>query len=215
MRLFKRDSRESPAGALGAPGEGETGWMSAPASAGSCSSSFVLTVPAFLLVYQSQVCGERPRLPGDGVSLRRHVARTRRSWSAMIGWPWLGQVEPFGPSCPGRWSSDALPGRGHPGRPQWPASVFDTRRGLPSPAITSSLPTLTLAGAGYRHSGPIRGHRGPEGWCGPSVPMAGVVRRWSTLTTPGTWAWHCHILSHAERGDGMFGMVTALVLSRW
>ena len=28
----------------------------------------------------------------------------------------------------------------------------------------------------------------------------------------GTWAWHCHILSHAERPDGMFGMVTALVV---
>lgn len=30
---------------------------------------------------------------------------------------------------------------------------------------------------------------------------------------PGAWAWHCHILSHAEREDGMFGMVTALVVS--
>jgi hypothetical protein len=24
----------------------------------------------------------------------------------------------------------------------------------------------------------------------------------------GVWAWHCHILSHAETRDGMFGMVT-------
>jgi FtsP/CotA-like multicopper oxidase with cupredoxin domain len=31
-------------------------------------------------------------------------------------------------------------------------------------------------------------------------------------TEPGTWAWHCHILTHAEREDGMFGMVTALVV---
>jgi len=29
---------------------------------------------------------------------------------------------------------------------------------------------------------------------------------------PGTWAWHCRILNHAERSDGMFGMVTALVV---
>jgi FtsP/CotA-like multicopper oxidase with cupredoxin domain/plastocyanin len=28
----------------------------------------------------------------------------------------------------------------------------------------------------------------------------------------GIWAWHCHILTHAEREDGMFGMVTALVV---
>ena len=32
-------------------------------------------------------------------------------------------------------------------------------------------------------------------------------------TELGTWAWHCHILTHAERADGMFGMVTALVVA--
>jgi manganese oxidase len=31
-------------------------------------------------------------------------------------------------------------------------------------------------------------------------------------TEPGPWAWHCHILSHAEGPDGMFGMVTALIV---
>jgi manganese oxidase len=29
---------------------------------------------------------------------------------------------------------------------------------------------------------------------------------------PGAWAFHCHILNHAEGPDGMFGMVTALVV---
>ena len=29
---------------------------------------------------------------------------------------------------------------------------------------------------------------------------------------PGAWAFHCHILQHAEGQDGMFGMVTALVV---
>ena len=29
---------------------------------------------------------------------------------------------------------------------------------------------------------------------------------------PGAWAFHCHILPHAEGPDGMFGMVTALVI---
>jgi FtsP/CotA-like multicopper oxidase with cupredoxin domain len=28
----------------------------------------------------------------------------------------------------------------------------------------------------------------------------------------GAWAFHCHILQHAEGIDGMFGMVTALVV---
>ena len=32
-------------------------------------------------------------------------------------------------------------------------------------------------------------------------------------TEPGPWAWHCHILTHVERADGMFGMVTALVVT--
>jgi len=31
-------------------------------------------------------------------------------------------------------------------------------------------------------------------------------------TTPGVWAWHCHILTHAERETGMFGMVTAFIV---
>jgi FtsP/CotA-like multicopper oxidase with cupredoxin domain len=29
---------------------------------------------------------------------------------------------------------------------------------------------------------------------------------------PGVWAWHCHILNHAESSEGMFGMVTALIV---
>jgi FtsP/CotA-like multicopper oxidase with cupredoxin domain len=29
---------------------------------------------------------------------------------------------------------------------------------------------------------------------------------------PGAWAFHCHILSHVEGPEGMFGMVTALVV---
>ncbi len=30
--------------------------------------------------------------------------------------------------------------------------------------------------------------------------------------TEGTWAFHCHILTHAESDQGMFGMVTALIV---
>lgn len=29
---------------------------------------------------------------------------------------------------------------------------------------------------------------------------------------PGVWAYHCHILTHAESAHGMFGMVTALII---
>jgi FtsP/CotA-like multicopper oxidase with cupredoxin domain len=39
--------------------------------------------------------------------------------------------------------------------------------------------------------------------------------RWDVIvraSNPGTWAFHCHILPHAESEHGMFGMVTALVV---
>ena len=39
--------------------------------------------------------------------------------------------------------------------------------------------------------------------------------RWDVLvkgTNLGTWAFHCHILPHAESEHGMFGMVTALIV---
>jgi manganese oxidase len=29
---------------------------------------------------------------------------------------------------------------------------------------------------------------------------------------PGVWAWHCHILNHTEGPQGMFGMVTAVIV---
>ena len=41
--------------------------------------------------------------------------------------------------------------------------------------------------------------------------------RWDVVvncTNPGTWAFHCHILPHAESDHGMFGMVTALVVQK-
>ena len=31
-------------------------------------------------------------------------------------------------------------------------------------------------------------------------------------TEPGIWAYHCHILTHAESANGMFGMVTVLIV---
>jgi FtsP/CotA-like multicopper oxidase with cupredoxin domain len=39
--------------------------------------------------------------------------------------------------------------------------------------------------------------------------------RWDAVITcdePGAWAFHCHILPHAEGSDGMYGMVTALIV---
>ncbi len=39
--------------------------------------------------------------------------------------------------------------------------------------------------------------------------------RWDAIVVadnPGVWAFHCHILSHAESPTGMFGMVSALII---
>ncbi|MBI3969112.1 MAG: copper oxidase, partial [Chloroflexi bacterium] len=59
-----------------------------------------------------------------------------------------------------------------------------------------------------------------DGWPQPQPWMCDTLNiapgeRWDVIvdaTEPGTWAFHCHILSHAESEHGMFGMVTALVV---
>jgi FtsP/CotA-like multicopper oxidase with cupredoxin domain len=41
--------------------------------------------------------------------------------------------------------------------------------------------------------------------------------RWDVIVNcnnPGVWAFHCHILPHAESEHGMFGMVTALIVQK-
>ena len=59
-----------------------------------------------------------------------------------------------------------------------------------------------------------------DGWNLPQPFMCDTLNvapgeRWDVIvdcTEPGAWAFHCHILSHAESDNGMFGMVTALVV---
>ncbi|MEN9936897.1 MAG: hypothetical protein RLZZ387_3476 [Chloroflexota bacterium] len=59
-----------------------------------------------------------------------------------------------------------------------------------------------------------------DGWNLPQPYMCDTVNvapgeRWDVIvdcTEPGVWAFHCHVLSHAESDHGMFGMVTALII---
>ncbi|MFL5606376.1 MAG: multicopper oxidase family protein [Gemmatimonadaceae bacterium] len=59
-----------------------------------------------------------------------------------------------------------------------------------------------------------------DGWAQPQPWKCDTLNvapgeRWDVIVTcdkPGTWAFHCHILPHAESEHGMFGMVTALVV---
>jgi FtsP/CotA-like multicopper oxidase with cupredoxin domain len=60
-----------------------------------------------------------------------------------------------------------------------------------------------------------------DGWLLPQPYMADTInvapgQRIDVLvdaTELGVWAFHCHILSHAESAHGMFGMVTALIVT--
>lgn len=60
-----------------------------------------------------------------------------------------------------------------------------------------------------------------DGWAQPAPWKCDTINvapgeRWDAIVecnNPGTWAFHCHILTHAEGQHGMFGMVTALVVS--
>jgi FtsP/CotA-like multicopper oxidase with cupredoxin domain len=59
-----------------------------------------------------------------------------------------------------------------------------------------------------------------DGWNLPQPYMCDTVNiapgeRYDTIvecTEPGVWAFHCHILSHAEGPTGMYGMVTVLIV---
>src|SRR6185436_1062011 len=61
-----------------------------------------------------------------------------------------------------------------------------------------------------------------DGWAQPAPWKCDTLNiapgeRWDVIVNcnnPGTWAFHCHILPHAESQHGMFGMVTALVVQK-
>jgi FtsP/CotA-like multicopper oxidase with cupredoxin domain len=61
-----------------------------------------------------------------------------------------------------------------------------------------------------------------DGWPAPAPWKCDTLNvapgeRWDVIvncTMPGTWAFHCHILPHAESEHGMYGMVTALVVQK-
>ena len=58
------------------------------------------------------------------------------------------------------------------------------------------------------------GYPQPQPWECDTLNVA-PGERWDVIVTcdnPGVWAFHCHILSHAESEHGMFGMVNALIV---
>ncbi|HEX8393136.1 MAG TPA: multicopper oxidase domain-containing protein [Longimicrobium sp.] len=60
------------------------------------------------------------------------------------------------------------------------------------------------------------GYPQPMPWMCDTLNIA-PGERWDVIVdcnNPGTWAFHCHILPHAETPSGMFGMVTALIVQK-
>jgi manganese oxidase len=60
------------------------------------------------------------------------------------------------------------------------------------------------------------GYPQPQPWKCDTLNIA-PGERWDVIVdcdNPGVWAFHCHILPHAESQHGMFGMVTALIVTK-
>jgi len=73
------------------------------------------------------------------------------------------------------------------------------------PMHLHGMPQLVIAKDGY----PL-----PQPYQADTIAVA-PGERYTVLvhaTQPGIWAFHCHILNHAESEDGMFGMVTAFIV---
>ena len=74
------------------------------------------------------------------------------------------------------------------------------------PMHLHGLPQLVIARDGWPQ---------PQPWNCDTINIA-PGERWDVIVTcdePGVWAFHCHVLNHAESEHGMFGMVTALIVS--
>ena len=67
------------------------------------------------------------------------------------------------------------------------------------------LQQLVVAKDGYPLAAP---YRIDTLWVAPGERYSVLVR----ADAPGTWAFHCHIVSHAESDNGLTGMVTAFIV---
>jgi FtsP/CotA-like multicopper oxidase with cupredoxin domain len=73
------------------------------------------------------------------------------------------------------------------------------------PMHLHSQPQLVIAKDGFPLVAP---YQIDTLWVAPGERYSVLVK----AESPGTWAYHCHILNHAESNDGLIGMVTAMIV---
>jgi uncharacterized cupredoxin-like copper-binding protein len=87
----------------------------------------------------------------------------------------------------------------------WVALTYYNEGQQAHPMHLHQFPQLVVAEDGFKLSNPY--------WVDTLLIAPG--QRYTVMfhaDKKGTWAFHCHILNHAERDTGMFGMVTAVVV---
>ncbi len=88
---------------------------------------------------------------------------------------------------------------------QWIEVTYYNAGEMAHPMHLHEFPQMVIAKDGY----PV-----PMPYLADTI-LVGPGERYTVLIhadLPGIWVWHCHILSHAENDQGMFGMVTALIV---
>ena len=74
------------------------------------------------------------------------------------------------------------------------------------PMHLHSQPHIVIAKDGYPLAAP---YRVDTTWISPGERYSVLIK----ADNVGTWAFHCHIINHAEDDDGLMGMVTAMIVN--
>jgi FtsP/CotA-like multicopper oxidase with cupredoxin domain len=88
---------------------------------------------------------------------------------------------------------------------EWVQIDYQNEGILGHPMHLHGMPQLVIAKDGFSVPQP---YQADTIWVAPGERYSVLVH----ADQVGTWAYHCHILTHAESNTGMFGMVTAFVV---
>jgi FtsP/CotA-like multicopper oxidase with cupredoxin domain len=88
---------------------------------------------------------------------------------------------------------------------EWVQIDYQNEGVLGHPMHLHGMPQMVIAKDGYSLPAP---YMADTIWVGPGERYSVLVH----ADQPGVWAFHCHILTHAEGPNGMFGMVTTFIV---